>query len=322
MDNLTHALTGLGIAAMAQGTAAAAGDPQLAQAVLWSTALASQAPDLDVILRLKGNTTYLKHHRGFSHSIPAQLLIPTVTTLVIIQFFPGTAWPAVWLWSYLATLLHVFLDVLTAYGTKALWPLSDKKYAIDILLIVDLVIIILFGTGVILWSLGIAGPAAVFRVIWLLTALYLALRMLVHQRVKNIARAYFGNQAKELSVTPTLHLLNWNFVAETGDRFLAGVITWSGSVEVEKAFPKVPEDKIIAAAWEAPGARVFVEFARHMWVSREETSTGYKVHFSDLRFLFGDKLPFTATVFLDHDLRVMDEQFGWVRGIRHPIQTS
>lgn len=322
MDNLTHTLTGLGLAAMAHSTATVAGDPQLAQAVLWSTAIASQAPDLDVILRFKGNTAYLKHHRGFSHSIPAQLLIPTIVTLVVMPFFSGVAWPVIWLWSYLATLLHISLDVLTAYGTKALWPLSGKMYAFDILLIVDLVLIILFGTGAVLWFLGTAGPVTVFRVIWLLTALYLALRVLVHHRIKKAVRAEFGDQAKALSVIPTLHLLNWNFVAETGDRFLAGVVSWPATVEVEKTFPKVPEDKVIAAAWEAPGARVFVEFARHMWVAREETPTGYKVHFSDLRFLFGDKVPFTATVFLDHNLRVMDEQFGWVRGIRHPVQTS
>ncbi|MFZ5641179.1 MAG: metal-dependent hydrolase [Bacillota bacterium] len=322
MDNLTHALTGAGVAAMAYGTAAVSGEPKLAQAVFWGTALASQAPDLDIVLRLKGNSTYLKHHRGFSHSIPAQLLIPSLTTLVVMLFFPGVSWLTVWLWSYLATLAHVFMDVLTAYGTKALWPLSNKMYALDILLIVDLVIIVLFGTGAVLWYMGRSGPADIFRVIWSLTALYLALRGVVYYRMKNIVRRKFGPQALALSVIPTLHLLNWNFVAETGDRFLAGVVSWPNRVEVEKSFPKVPEDQVIAAAWEAPGARVFVEFARHMWVAKEETPDGYKVHFSDLRFLFGDKTPFTATVFLDRDLRVVDEQFGWVRGIRHPVQTS
>lgn len=321
MDNLTHTLTGIGLAAMAHGTASVAGDPRLAQAVFWGVAITSQAPDLDIVLRLKGNSAYLKHHRGFSHSIPAQLLIPSVATLAVMLFFPGVSWPVVWLWSYLGVLLHVFMDLLTAYGTRAFWPLSDKMYALDILLIVDLVIITLFGTGALLWFLGRFGPVAVFRVVWVLTALYLALRGFVQYRLKKAVRAKFKD-APALSLIPTLHLLNWNFVAETDDRFWAGVISWPNKVEVEKAFPKIPEDRVIAAAWEAPGARVFVEFARHMWVAREETPDGHKVYFSDLRFLFGDKIPFTATVFLDRDLKVVDERFGWVRGIQHPVQTS
>ncbi len=321
MDNLTHALTGAGLVAIAHGTAAVSGDPQLAQAVFWGVMIASQAPDLDIVLRLKGNSVYLKHHRGFSHSILAQVLLATIAALAVILFFPGVPWLTVWQWSYLAILLHVGLDMLTSYGTKAFWPLSGKMYALDILFIMDLFIIIIFGTGIIIGFTGNTGPLAIFRVVWGLTATYLVLRTLVRYRLKNALQAKFEN-ARALSIIPTLHLLNWNFVAETDDIFLAGIVSWPDKVEVEKTFPKVPQDQVIAAAWEAPGARVFVEFARHMWVAREETTTGYKVHFSDLRFLFGDKVPFTATVFLDRDLQVVDERFGWVRGIRHPVQTS
>jgi len=322
LDNLTHALTGIGLAAMAHSTAAVAGDPQLARAMFWGVMLASQAPDLDIVLRLKGSSTYLKHHRGFSHSVPAQLVVPSIATLAVMLFFPGVSWLTVWFWSYLATLLHVSLDVLTAYGTKALWPFSSRMYAFDILLIVDLVLIVLFGAGTVLWIWGRTGPVTIFRVVWLLAAFYLVLRVLVYHRLKKAVQTRFGSSAATFSVIPTLHLLNWNFVAETGHRFLAGVVSWPDKVEVEKTFPKVPEDEVIAAAWAAPGARVFVEFARHMWVAREKTPTGHVVYFSDLRFLFGDKTPFTATVFLDQELRVKDEHFGWVSGIRHPVQTS
>lgn len=311
MDNLTHALTGTGIAAFAYGSQSVAGDPKLGQAVFWAVMLASQFPDFDFVIRMRGKIPYLKHHRGFSHSVPAQLIIPTVSTLLVSLFFPGKPLGIIWFWAWLATLLHLTMDLLTSYGTKLLWPFKTKMYALDILLIIDPVIIILTGTGAALWYWRQAPPELIFEVVFALIGLYLLVRWYVSRRLRRRLAEFLGSNHGPFSVIPTMHLLNWNFVAETPKSFLAGVINWPGQIEVEKTFPKLGEDRIIAAAWEAPGARVFIEFARHMWVDYIKTEEGYKVYFQDLRFLFGDRTPFTATVILDNNLNLIDEDFGW-----------
>lgn len=311
MDNLTHALTGAGLAALAYGTPEISGNPHLGQAVFWGIMTASQVPDFDFVIRFKGKRPYLKHHRGFSHSLPAQIMIPSLVTLGVVAFFPGANWWVVWLWSWLATLLHIFLDLLTAYGTKFLWPISNKAYAWDILMIVDPVIILLTGTGVALWYWDQAPPANIFLFIFAVLVLYLGTRAYLYLKLKKVVTGYFDEELRSFSVIPTMHLRNWSFLVETPKAFLAGVVNWPVHLEVEKKFPKKDEDEIIAAAWKAPGARVFIEFARHMWVDYEKTGEGYRVYFQDLRFLFGDRTPFTATVILDQNLQLVDEDFGW-----------
>ncbi|WP_342590950.1 metal-dependent hydrolase [Cohnella lubricantis] len=51
-------------------------NPALSAAVLCVALIGFHAPDGDAILRLRGNESYIKHHRGWSHSLPAMLHWP------------------------------------------------------------------------------------------------------------------------------------------------------------------------------------------------------------------------------------------------------
>ena len=73
----------------------------------------SQAPDIDTILKLKNNAVYIRNHRGFTHSIPAVLFWSVLIPGILFMFYPEANLLHLWLWTLLAVVLHVFVDILT-----------------------------------------------------------------------------------------------------------------------------------------------------------------------------------------------------------------
>src|SRR5699024_1805180 len=104
-------------------------DPLMFNSVLVGTIIGSQAPDFDTILKLKNNATYIRNHRGITHSIPAIIIWGILITLIIYLFVPEVNFLHLWLWTFLAVFLHVFVVVFNAYGTQAFRPFSHKWFA-------------------------------------------------------------------------------------------------------------------------------------------------------------------------------------------------
>lgn len=69
MDTGTHLIMGIGLGGLAAIDPVVAANPAIHTAVLLGTVIGSQAPDLDGLLRLKGNAIYIRNHRGISHSL-------------------------------------------------------------------------------------------------------------------------------------------------------------------------------------------------------------------------------------------------------------
>lgn len=105
----------------------------MAHAVMIATIAGSQAPDIDTVLKLKNNAVYIRNHRGFTHSIPAVLFWSLLIPAVIFPFVPGANLLHLWLWTLLAVVLHVFVDIFNAYGTQAIRPFSKKWVALGII---------------------------------------------------------------------------------------------------------------------------------------------------------------------------------------------
>ena len=95
-------------------------------------------PDLDVFLNHSENfVEQLKTHRGFSHSLIFCFLIPFIAAL--IRPFLGLKLFSYWtsyLFFFLVFSTHIFLDVLTSWGTQIFWPLSHRV-SLDSLFIID-----------------------------------------------------------------------------------------------------------------------------------------------------------------------------------------
>jgi len=126
MDNLTHTLAGLMLARVGLEKTTPRGTAMLM--------LAANAPDLDAVVWFRGTLPYIEFHRTYTHSLvflPLMALLP----MLIVR--------AKWSWrSYLASiagvLSHLLLDWTNAYGIPLLYPLSARRFSLDITNIFDL----------------------------------------------------------------------------------------------------------------------------------------------------------------------------------------
>ena len=110
--------------------------------------LGANLPDIDGIAMLVDPDTALLLRRGWTHGLPAILLIPLVLTGILILWShfrkqaTGNGSPPLRIrallgLSYLAVVTHPFLDWLNNYGMRWLMPIDGKWFYGDAVFIVD-----------------------------------------------------------------------------------------------------------------------------------------------------------------------------------------
>src|SRR5690625_6219831 len=129
MDTGTHIAMGIALGGIATLDPAVQSDPTLFHAVLVGTIAGSHAPDFDTVLKLKDNATYLRHHRGITHSLPAVVLWGVLISSIIYAFVPEVSYFHLWLWTFLAVIIHVLVDLFNAYVTQSFRPFTNKWVA-------------------------------------------------------------------------------------------------------------------------------------------------------------------------------------------------
>ncbi len=105
--------------------------------VLWGM-ICGLLPDLDVVAGLAGPWASLVFHRSWTHSL---VVLPLVTPLVgwvgkrvNRSDAPLSTWIALSGW---ALITHPLLDVFTTYGTQLFAPLTDRRFSLDGVSILD-----------------------------------------------------------------------------------------------------------------------------------------------------------------------------------------
>src|SRR5699024_9082685 len=171
MDTGIHIVMGIAIGGLSTLDPAVANDPLLFNAVLIGTLVGSQAPDFDTILKLKNNATYIRNHRGLTHSMPAVIFWGIFISSIIYLFTPDISFLHLWLWTFFAVIFHVFVDIFNAYGTQSIRPFSHKWVALGFINTFDPYIFFLHVAGIIAWILG-AEPGFTFLVVYGVIALY------------------------------------------------------------------------------------------------------------------------------------------------------
>jgi membrane-bound metal-dependent hydrolase YbcI (DUF457 family) len=157
LDNLTHSLFGLTLART-----------PLSRAGRGTTAallLASNAPDIDIVVTAGGAANYLQFHRGPTHGplgiIGLGLAVATLVWAGRRRFDRNTTDPPasflmLWAISAIGILCHVLMDLPTSYGTRPLSPFAWTWYGVDWMPIVDIYLLAILGAG--LWFSR--GPSA------------------------------------------------------------------------------------------------------------------------------------------------------------------
>lgn len=149
MDTLTHALSGALLAralapsqrlAVEQRTRRWFG-PRIPvwQAVALGT-IAAAFPDSDVVLKYVSDLAYLRGHRGVTHSlVMLPLWAMLLGWLASLAFRNRPALPR-YAWLAAAAIgIHIAGDWITQFGTMLLAPLSDARFGLGSVFIIDLV---------------------------------------------------------------------------------------------------------------------------------------------------------------------------------------
>ncbi|MDO9566256.1 MAG: metal-dependent hydrolase [Candidatus Desulfaltia sp.] len=100
--------------------------------------IAAWLPDIDNLVTFFGPELYLIHHRGITHSFAGGLILSILLVAVFrlfIRYFPIIKGLIISLFMFL---LHIYLDLVTSYGTQIFYPFNNTRYSLDAVFIVDL----------------------------------------------------------------------------------------------------------------------------------------------------------------------------------------
>jgi inner membrane protein len=132
VDSLTHILLGGAIAQLVAARRVGMGR------AFWLGALAATIPDFDSFAHTGDVMRDFAMHRHFMHSL---VMVPVIATVAMLPFLVQKKARAMWRPLYLAALIacvsHTLLDLLTSYGNMILWPFTERRYALDIIAVVD-----------------------------------------------------------------------------------------------------------------------------------------------------------------------------------------
>ena len=228
MDTLTHALLG-GLAVRAslprtdRFTAVPSGT------ATWIGVLVAAFPDIDYLSFWIDPLRFLAEwHRGPTHSLLMAplwaLLLGTFFTLLLHR-------PRAWLYlvgiCLLALASHIASDLITAYGTQILWPLSDIRLAFGTTFVIDPWFSALVGGGLLV-SLRLSRPATGARIGLLALAGYLGLQLILQQQTKSLGEAFAHKQGLTSS---SVHALpqpfspfNWSIIVSDGQSHHVGLV--------------------------------------------------------------------------------------------------
>jgi len=283
MDNITHTMVGAVIGRVF--------DEKLPPRVaFWTAAISSNMPDLDIIYRFEGAAKYFAEHRGYSHSVVGIPVEALVLAGIVWLFVRQKFW-----WIYLVALMggfgHMIFDLLNPYGTYALLPFSDKRYACDLVFIVDPFIWVSLITALVWGRVRVNLRRASAGAVLFVLAGYIFLRTGAHQVA---ARQLLANppitaeeKIADYGVYPKpLEFWQWRYVLETERNFYRGEVSIFGAGALSSLrYAKVLENDYVDAAKKSYLAQVFLGFARFPYLSLDHIGKNTIVRWDDLRYV-------------------------------------
>ncbi|MGE7604474.1 metal-dependent hydrolase [Peribacillus sp. NPDC097675] len=311
MDTGTHFVMGIALGGLATLDPVIAQDPITFSAVMAGTVLGSQAPDIDTVLKLKNNAVYIRNHRGITHSIPAVLLWPLLISGTLFLIMPEANYLHLWLWTFLAVFLHVFVDIFNAYGTQALRPISSNWVALGVINTFDPFIFGIHVGGLILWGYGFS-PGYLFLTMYAILILYYLARFRERAFVKRAVRQQIPG-ARKILLSPTMSYHRWR-IAVIAEKHYYVARADRGYVTILDTFNRIPlpDSEILEAAKHDINLAAFLSFSPVYRWEIEQNEDYYEVRFIDLRYRSNGYYPFVAVVHLDDDLNILNSFTGWI----------
>lgn len=313
MDTFSHIVIGLGIGALAQIDPALSNHHTLSQAVLLGAVIGSNAPDFDIIYRLKGKGSYIRNHRSFSHSLPVLPLWGIAISSFIYPFFPGAGFLHLFLWTFLAVFLHVLLDLLNVDGTQILLPIFRNWIAFDAIPLIDPYILMLHFLGFGLLPFFHNGET--FLVIYVFMSIYLSIRTLSTVLTKRHLQHHFCN-AVRIKLIPHTSWFKWDIIIETNEDFLFGVYS-EKSLHIEHTLSKkINFPELVTDSRNEKSISDFLAATHFAYPFVRKCKSGYLIDWKDLRFRTKKFFPFRSILFISSDFKRKNVYIGKLTSLK------
>ncbi|MFZ5352987.1 MAG: metal-dependent hydrolase [Bacillota bacterium] len=308
MDPITHAIVGLSLAVLS-------GEPvSLSNPALIGCVAGAMAPDIDIVMQLKGDYYYLKNHRGISHSIPMLIFYSLIIGTALWLVFGASSPIKIMALTFAGCLSHTLLDLTNSYGAKFLWPFYNKKIAFDLLLIYDPMLLII--------SSLIIFPIFKEHIPSYLVAgaflYYLGLRLYMRAKVRKILDESYGKtyNMKYMRVLPSMiGLTKWHFIIFTDKQKIIGEINiMPRKHRVIRVLDNIDFDKQSIVMNTVLGS-FFKQFTPVFHIECDAESDKYVFNLIDLRY-------YIAEDFLHHATAVINKDFEVISSIFHPYRKT
>lgn len=311
MDTGTHIVMGVALGGLATLDPVVQSNPTLFAAVLTGTIVGSHAPDFDTVFKLKNNATYIRHHRGASHSIPAIILWGLLVSGIIYMFVPQVNFLHLWLWTFLAVIIHVFVDIFNAYGTQAYRPFTHRWVAYGFINTFDPYIFILHIAGIGAWILG-ANPVYTWVIMYSVLVLYYTKRYMDKREIVKKIKEYLPN-IEHIATSPTIKHNYWRVAITTDTTYYVAVVE-NGHIEIVDEFKKIPmpHSSLMELAKKDKNAAAFLAFSPVYRWEINDFDDFTEIRFIDLRYRSDSRYPFVAVVQIDDNMRIMSSYTGWI----------
>ncbi|WHZ58438.1 metal-dependent hydrolase [Metabacillus hrfriensis] len=311
MDTGTHVVMGIALGGLATLDPAVGTDPVTAQAVMIGAIAGSQAPDLDTVLKFRNNAKYIRNHRGITHSIPAVILWSVLITALLYWIIPRADLLHLAVWTSVAVVLHVFVDIFNAYGTQALRPFSKKWIALGMINTFDPILFLIYTAGIVVWIFGT--PAGyTFITVFIVAFGYYILRFIMKRRIVHKIHEKYGDVEK-IIISPTMKFRKWRIAIISKNHYYVGR-SLNNELTILDEYDRVPvpQTDVIQAAEQDENISAFLSFSPVYRWEVDEYTDHYEVKFIDLRYRSKGHYPFVAIVQLDQDLNIVSSYTGWI----------
>lgn len=303
MDPITHGIIGMAISTFSGES------PNIHSAITIGATLGAMAPDADVVIRLfKDEMTYLKHHRGFSHSLPSLIVGSGLITLALSFGFADFTWWQVWFWTFLGGLSHTAFDMLNSYGAM----LFGKKKKFSLLTLYDPLVSVL------------ALYLIFFRPHHLLGYALVVLILTVYLLIRQVAKTYVGRQLeKHFSKTHSLQQIDvlpglksfyqWDFILKTDLQHIVGRFNgFTGHIKVIETLDH--EANAYQIIFEKTHLGTYLnEFSPNIHLKVESQDEFTLVTAVDLRYHYRND-------FLHHGSMLLDQDGKVIKSFLHPYK--
>lgn len=291
MDPLTHGMIGLALSSFA-------GQPvTLDNPLSIGCAIGAMIPDTDSIMRLFfDDAVYLKHHRGFSHSVPMLAVFSILIAGVLSLVFPETGFGMIWFWSFIGALSHTLFDILNSYGAM----LFDRKLKLNLFSLYDPVIaaiglFLIFKRNLTPADHGVA--LGVFMG-------YVVIRWLLKKHAHHLIQDHFKEACPkfEVSILPSLTFFyKWDFIMVGQKKTIIGTINpWTQGLRVVRKLDAQCQTMREIFDQTALGT-YFNDFSPHLHIEHEEKDGFVHMRIVDLRYFIRNTFLHHATLELDAD---------------------